>query len=282
MKRYGFLLAIFILFAACDSPDINASVQEDSRSSQVSPLPGKGGLVAEYSLANPKVMTSEPDNNQKIIRSASLRFEINDMGKALSDINSLLERYKGEVQNEHRYSQPERLNSNLVVRIPANHFDDFITDLLKGESIRRIEERSISAKDVTEQFIDVETRLKTKKQTMERYQELLQKAETVSDIINVEDKIRRLQEEIESQEARLQYLSGQVEMSEIRINMYQVVKSSFIPEKSTGFFSTVLKALHSGLNGVIVVFFWIVRLWPIWLIYLILRLILKLRNKDKA
>jgi hypothetical protein len=71
-------------------------------------------------------------------------------------------------------------------------------------------------------------------------------------------------------------------MSEIRINMYQVVKSSFIPEKSTGFFSTVLKALHSGLNGVIVVFFWIVRLWPVWLIYVILRLILKLRNKDKA
>lgn len=282
MKRYGLLLAIFVLFAACGSPDINASAQEDSRSSQVPPPPGKGGLVAEYSLANDKVLARESSNNQKIIRSASLRYEVNDMEKALSDINSLLERYKGEVQNERRYSQPERLNSNLVLRIPANHFDIFIKELLKGESIRRLEERNISARDVTEQFIDVETRLKTKKQTMERYRELLQKAETVSDIINVEDKIRRLQEEIESQEARLKYLSSQVEMSEIRIDIYEVIKTGYVPERSTGFISILLKSLHDGLNGMIFVFFWIVRLWPLWLTYIIIRLIIKFRKKDNS
>ncbi|MFA5436566.1 MAG: DUF4349 domain-containing protein [Candidatus Neomarinimicrobiota bacterium] len=282
MKRYGLLLAILMLFAACDSPDMNTSVQENLRSSEVPPPPGKGGLVAEYSIADAKVMMRESNQEQKIIRSASLRYEVNDMEKALTDINALLERYKGEVQNEHRYSQPERLNSNLVLRIPAKQFDNFIADLLKGENIRRLEERNISARDVTEQFIDVETRLKTKKQTMERYQELLQKAQTVSDIINVEDKIRRLQEEIESQEARLKYLSTQVEMSEVRIDIYEVIKTGYVPERSTGFLSILLRSLHDGLNGMIVVFFWIVRLWPLWLIFLVLAFRKKFtRNKDR-
>jgi hypothetical protein len=282
MKPYSFLLAIIVLFAACDSPEMSTLTQEDSRSSQVPPPPGKGGLVAEYSLANSKAMAQESSENQKIIRSASLRYEVDDMEKALSDIISLLERYKGEVQNERRYSRPERLNSSLVLRIPANHFEAFITDLLKGESIRRLEERNISARDVTEQFIDVETRLKTKKQTMERYQELLQKAGTVSDIVNVEDKIRRLQEEIESQEARLKYLSAQVEMSEIRIELYEVIKASYVPERSTGFLSILLRSLHDGLNGMIFIFFWIIRLWPLWLTYVIIRLITKLRKRDNS
>jgi hypothetical protein len=282
MKRYGFLLAILVLFAACESPDMNAPSQEDSRSSQVPPPPGKGGLVAEYSIANDKVMMRESNEEQKIIRTANLRYEVNDMAQAVSDITDLLAQYKGEVQNERQYSQSDRLNTYLVLRIPAEHFETFIADLLEGESIRRHEERSISARDVTEQFIDVETRLKTKKQTMVRYQELLQKAGTISDIINVEDKIRRLQEEIESQEARLKYLSGQVEMSEIRIDIYQIIKTTYVPDKSTGFFSIILKALHSGLKGIIFIFIWIVRLWPVWLLYIVIRLIIKSRKKDRS
>jgi len=113
-----------------------------------------------------------------------------------------------------------------------------------------------------------------------RYRELLQKAETVTDMITVEDKIRRLQEEIESQEARLKYLSGQVEMSELSINIYEVTQTSYIPNKSDAFFPTLLRALHSGLKGIIVVFFWIIRLWPIWLGIIIIRLLTKKRNKE--
>lgn len=282
MKRSVIFLAALFLFLACDKENPE---QRSHDGSMPPPPPGAGktSVVAAYSpVIESNVLKRESNEEQKIIRTARLRYEVNDMALAISDITDLLEQYRGEIQNEHQYSQSDRLNTTLVLRIPAEHFETFITDLLKGESIRRIEERSISAKDVTEQFIDVETRLKTKKQTMERYQELLQKAETVSDIINVEDKIRHLQEEIESQEARLKYLSGQVEMSEIRIDIYEVIKISYVPEKSTGFLSILLKSLHDGLKGMIFVFFWIIRLWPVWLIYVILRLILKLRNKDKA
>lgn len=155
-----------------------------------------------------------------------------------------------------------------------------MTALLADDDIRRLEEKNISARDVTEQFIDIESRLSTKRQALARYRELLQKAETVTDMITVEDKIRRLQEELESQEARLKYLSGQVKMSEISISMYEVTQTTYIPNKSDAFFPTLLRALHGGLKGIVLVFFWIIRLWPIWIAVIFVRLITKKRHKE--
>jgi hypothetical protein len=277
MKQFGFLFAILFLFAACDSMDMDDKAVNDVRPA---PTIEASGMQA-FSVADSKVMMRETNENQKIIRTANLRYEVNNMETALTNIKDLLLSYQGDVENERQYSQSDRLTASLVVRVPAKDFEPFIDDLLKGESIRRLEERSISARDITEQFIDVEARLKTKKQTMARYQDLLQQAKTVSEIINVEDKIRRLQEEIESQEGRLKYLSDQVDMSEVRINIYEITKTTYVPDKSNGFLPTVLRALHGGLQGIFVVLLWIVRLWPLWLLYIIIRLIIKARKKDE-
>jgi hypothetical protein len=260
MKKFGFLFAILFLFAACDNMDMDEKAINDVRTA---PTIEAGGMQA-FSVADSKNMMRETNENQKIIRTANLRYEVNNMETALTDIKDLLLTYQGDVENERQYSQSDRLTASLVVRVPAKDFEPFVDELLKGESIRRLEER-----------------LKTKKQTMARYQELLQKAESVSDIINVEDKIRRLQEEIESQEGRLKYLSDQVDMSEVRINIYEITKTTYVPDKSNGFLPTVLRALHGGLQGIFVVLLWIVRLWPLWLLYIIIRLIIKARKKDE-
>ena len=280
MKRSGFLLLILlVLFTACDSMDTKILSEDNARP----PMPTieASGAMAAYKVADSKTLMRESNDEQKIIRTANLRYEVNNMESALSDIKAILINYKGEVQDERQYSHSDRLTSSITVRVPAKDFESFIEELLNGDNIRRLEERSISARDVTEQFIDVEARLKTQKQTMARYQELLQQAKTVSEIINVEDKIRRLQEEIESKEARLKYLNDRVDMSEVRISIYEITKSSYVPDKTDGFIPVVLKALHSGVKGIVVVLLWIVRLWPVWLLYIIIRLSIRSRKKDK-
>jgi uncharacterized protein DUF4349 len=275
MKRFLIILTIVVLFISCDKVDEPIFKQN-----------GENRVYYDEAAAPKRAMASgalmqESHEEQKIIRSASLRYEVNQMDSSLKAMEKLLKEFKGVIQSERQYSQNDRIYTNLTVRIPAEDFEVFITALLAGDEIRRLEDKNISAQDVTEQFIDIESRLTTKKQALARYRELLQKAETVTDMITVEDKIRRLQEEIESQEARLKYLSGQVEMSEIRINMYEVTHSSYIPEKSDGFFPTLLKALHGGLKGIIVVFFWFIRLWPLWIGLIIILLITKKSKRNK-
>jgi len=275
MKRLFVIISIIFLFVACDQADLSGDDWDAVNYSEAV------DAAPMYKSAGAGRMMNEVSEEQKIIRSANLRYEVNDMDVSLEIIDTLLEKYKGVVQNQRQYSQYDRLNTYLTVRVPAKDFESFVNELLVDDGIRRLDEKNLSAKDVTEQFIDIEARLSTKKEAMARYKVLLQKAQTVSDMITVEEKIRRLQEEIESQEARLKYLSGQVEMSEVHIDIYEIIKTTYVPEKSTGIFPTIFKALHSGLKGIIVVFIWVLRLWPVWIAYIIIRLIVRSRKKDK-
>ncbi|MDZ7797769.1 MAG: DUF4349 domain-containing protein [Candidatus Marinimicrobia bacterium] len=188
--------------------------------------------------------------------------------------------HEGYIQQENQFRQMGRLYYRLQVRVPEKLFDTFIGKVLTGKDIRRLEAKRISARDVTEEFIDTESRLATKRQALERYRDLLRKAETVSDMIAVEENIRRLEEEIEAQEKRLQYLSRQIEMSEIRIELYQELPGTYVPDKPLGFGPTFLRSLHKGWQGVVTVFFWIIRLWPLWLLLILLRIVFRARKKE--
>jgi len=274
MKRFIIFLSIALLFIACDTS--NENIFTDNSENMIY----YDEAAAPKQAMSAGTLMQESNEKQKIIRSATLCYEVNEMDSSLKIVSTLLSQYKGVIQNERQYSQTDRLYTYLTVRVPAEYFENFITSLLAGDEIRRLEEKNISARDVTEQFIDIESRLSTKRQALIRYRELLQKAETITDIITVEDKIRKLQEEIESQEARLKYMSEQVEMSEIHINLYEVTKAAYVPNKSDAFFPTLLRALHSGFKGIVVVFFWIIRLWPIWIAIIFTHLILKKRDKE--
>lgn len=276
MKRFFIFISIILLFISCGRDDIQ--VMNDSNE-----------LIEYYAdIAAPKramsagALIQESNEDQKIIRTANLRYEVNEMDSSIKTLEKILSEYKGEIQSERQYTQADRLYIYLTVRIPAKDFEAFIASLLAGDEIRRLEEKNISARDVTEQFIDIESRLSTKRQALTRYRELLQKAETVTDMITVEDKIRRLQEEIESQEARLKYLSGQVEMSEVRITMYESVSSSYVPDKSNAFGPQFLRSLNNGWKGVVDIFFWLIGFWPIWSLIIVIIIITtsKKRNKE--
>lgn len=275
MKRFLFFVSIIIFFISCDTTQKQIVTDNNEN------------MVYYEAAAAPKramstgALMQETNDEQKIIRSATLRYEVNDMNLSLSELNSMLSEYHGEIQNERQYSQADRLYTYLIIRVPAKDFEDFISALLVGDNIRRLEEKNISARDVTEQFIDIEARLSTKRQALTRYRELLQKAETVTDMITVEDKIRRLQEEIESQEARLKYLSAQVEMSEISISMYETVSTSFVPDRSNAFGPHILKSLHNGWKGVVNVFFWIIGFWPIWSLIIVLLIFASIKKRHK-
>lgn len=70
---------------------------------------------------------------------------------------------------------------------------------------------------MTDQFIDLETRLANKREYLERYRELVKKAVSVKEILEIEEKIRLLEEEIESVTGRLKYLGDQVDFSTLNL-----------------------------------------------------------------
>ncbi|PHN00696.1 DUF4349 domain-containing protein [Flavilitoribacter nigricans] len=218
----------------------------------------------------------EPE--RKLIKTANIRFQVEDLEKSTEKIKALTQEYSGIItgmfQNNNHYS----IRNNLTIRVPAADLDRFL-DAVELESIYT-EQKSITAQDVTEEFLDISTRLETKKAVRDRYISILrEKAQSVKDILDAEEKIRVIQEEIESIEGRLKYINNRTSLSTVNVEIYQEVEYEAPPVAHGKSFFTKLK--DGFLNGWDLILDLAVGLVSIWPILLILTLILVFRKRIK-
>ena len=202
--------------------------------------------------------------DKKIIKDARIGLEVDNYSEYRSKLDSAIIRAKGYISSDNMDKNDYNINCQLVIRIPANYFDKFISTLEKG--FEKLLYKNISARDVTEEFIDIEVRLNTKKEVEKRYIQLLSKAKNIKEILEVEEKLRVLREEIESKEGRLKYLKKQVSYSTIYLHITQNYEYKYEPEKEKNFFQRLFKSLDKGWKGFIVFVLFLFRIWPVILI----------------
>ena len=220
---------------------------------------------------------SEQDQTSKIITTADLNMEVANLEKFEASLSELLSKYKANVTNQSRNDSDRRLDAYFTIRVPQDQFNNLF-DGLKPFA-KKIEHQSLNQQDVTEQFIDVETRLKNRKALEARYLELLKKANNVNDMLNIERQLNQVRSEIESQEGRLKYLNDQVDMSTIQLNAYEVKPYVFEPESQDNFGQRIMKSLANGWAGLINGVMWIIGLWPL---ILVIGLVVFIMKKRKA
>jgi hypothetical protein len=225
---------------------------------------------------------TEPAPERKIIRDGDISFETEDILVKKSQVDSLIKMHKAYLSSESFYDNPGSLDYNLSVRIPAENYDLFITALEKGPG--RILNKNIRARDVTEEYYDVKTRLNSKKEVEKRYLEILGRAYTVKDILEIEEKLGRIREEIESTEGRLRLLENQIGYSTLNIWLTQPKDQKYEPADRPAFWQRLVETLHKGWLGLLNFILIFLRLWPLWIVGIILwRLIVMLiRRKKKS
>lgn len=215
-----------------------------------------------------QVEDSRPDldvGGPKIIREGGVTFETPDLKQTRVFLDSLVQRYEAYLANDDQYKFDDRIEERLVIRVPADNFDDLVHEL-EG-AVERFDSRTISARDVTEEFLDVSLRIQIKKETEQRYRDILTKAKTVKDILEVERYIGRIRTEIESLEGRLKYLENRISFSTLTVTFYQ------LKPEAVGFSSQFGVALKNGWNSFMLFVLGVVSLWPFILAGLILLLI---------
>lgn len=202
--------------------------------------------------------SAAPDNvlltQRKLIKNGTLSFETSDVEKSRKEIEKLYQEFNGYVASENHFNYGERLTHEQEIRVPSKNFDSFI---LKLEQLgTKVENKNISTQDVTEEFIDVEARLKTKKNLEVRYLELLKFAKKVEDMLAIENQIGNVRAEIESMEGRLNYLKNQVAFSTIKITYYELTGIDF------GFASKFVHSLKNGWDNLLTFLIAVVNVWP--------------------
>ena len=231
--------------------------------------------------ATPATEYSEdiPEPEAKVIKTGDIKIEVEDYTTALKKIKATIAKYHGTIMIENESSYSYGIENNLTIRVKSNLFDTLLNRITEGQ---KVVSKDIAAQDVTEEFVDIQTRLKSKKEVRDRYSELLKQARTINEIVTVEEQLRRIQEEIEAKEGRLKYLNSRTKFSTINLTIDQYDSNLYEP----GFFSKIGKALGSGWDGFKWFIIGMLYLWPFWLIvaaFLIwLRYYLKKRKARKS
>lgn len=230
------------------------------------------------------VVTSIPEassNNftkqKKIIKDGDLTVKTEQINASKKGIDNLLKKLSAYYETEDLQNSDEAISYDLKIRIPSANFEKLISTLENGKD--EIERKNIKARDVTEEFVDIETRLANKRDYLKRYKELLSKAQTVKDILTVEENIRNLQEEIESKEGRLKYLSDQVTFSTLNIHLYQEKEPT--DKNQDSFLAKTKTSLKQGWTSIVDFILWAMGIWPYLIIAILSFFIIRRKIKTR-
>lgn len=228
-----------------------------------------GGNQKEFAIADEALGNSPADAqkseekieipvDRKIIKQGEIRFETKKIKETESLILKTVKETDGYVSNDNVFNSTDRITHRLVIRVPAENFDRLLADI--SENAEKIDSKTIDALDVTEEYIDIESRIKTKKDLENRYKELLVKAKTVEEILSIEKEMGTLRTDIESIEGRLKYLKDRVGFSTLTVEFYQLTSSSF------DFSSKFCQALITGWKWLLAFIIGLIHFWPFFLI----------------
>lgn len=260
-------LLTFILFVvSC------AEKGAGDKSFQVATRAERAMAVETTSISNAPQATEKIANykvdKKKIIRDGRLGLKVSDLGKAKSEIDALVNYFGGYYANESLDNSDYESSYQLKIRIPSVSLDPFILKIETGNG--QITYKEIDARDVTADFIDLETRLANKRNYLKRYNDLLKQAKSVKDILEIEEKTRIIEEEIESSAGRLNYLSDLVAFSTLDLRITKVKEFRFTPKDRDQFTERFKQSLSNGWNGFIDFLLLLIRLWPFWIIVVII------------
>ncbi|TDE13805.1 DUF4349 domain-containing protein [Dyadobacter psychrotolerans] len=223
------LLGMFSCFLACSQkPETDALAMNIDLMAAPQPMEIQVG---------PEIQTEDKSSVvRKLVKNGIVEFETADVDKTKSQITAAVSANKGYVSSDQENKMADKRNYTLVVRIPSSKFDTFLVSATKG--VLYFDRKQINVKDVTAEYADHETRLKTQKEIEARYLQLLNRASTVKDILEIEKELGTIRTEIESAEGRLNLLKDEIGYSTLEINFYKVsstpalfsyqIKSAFV------------------------------------------------------
>ncbi|MDS9471144.1 DUF4349 domain-containing protein [Sporosarcina pasteurii] len=155
-----------------------------------------------------------------IIHKAFLQFQVADFEKAQLNIERKVTKYNGYIVESNVYhAEDKTISGNIMLRIPEKHFQSFLTDA-EGEATD-ILQRNVTGEDVTEHYVDLEARLKSKRVLEERLLTFMEQAEKTEDLLKISSDLAVVQEEIEVIVGKMKYLENQTALSTVEIHLFE-------------------------------------------------------------
>ncbi len=161
-----------------------------------------------------------PSKQNRVIYTADLHLEVKDINKSNRLIEEKIKKYNGYIVESNIYRQGDQNHrASLTLRIPQKDFNVFLTEV--EEHAVKVHQRSVNGSDVSEEYVDLESRLNAKKVVEKRLLEFMQKAETTEDLLKISSDLAAVQEQIEQISGRIKFLDDQIEFSTVTLTLVE-------------------------------------------------------------
>ena len=216
-----------------------------------------------------------------LISTASMRLRVASYETAEAAVRRLAGTYGGFVSDENAAKGDSGTAGAIAVRVPAKSLDRLMTDVGK---LGQMLERALKTEEVTEEYVDLQSRLRNSTREEERLLELFHKAGKVSDLLEVEQTLAGVRESIEQITGRLRYLENRVSLATLTVNIEErTMATAPIAKWAPGEVARrAVAGLLATLRTIATMLIWIGAFAPIWVAALIIWWVIRRRHRRTA
>ena len=296
-------IALLSTSACAASPNINALPDrgraETAESRAAAPgapaaAPAPAQRAAGGAAANQPADQAQqnlPSLDRMIIRTVTMTLAVGSVQETFRQVEQVVNEQQGFLASSQIRQDGDRLTATMSLRIPSNPATYQATlDRLRGLADRVVDEQA-QAQDVTEEYVDIESRLRNLRASEESLLALLGRAQRIEDVINIQRELTNVRGQIEQIQGRKQALERRADMATINLTLREVGAFSRPGWNPGGTFDEAFRALGAALRGLATFAIWLLVFSPIWggllllgwgIVWLFVRLVRRLGRRRNA
>lgn len=227
---------VVLLLAACAGTGASApqTLSRGGPAEAPAPMPptavgGSTEDAAKQSTLSSGVLGVRFQSDRVLILTAQLHLSAGDPWQISDRVQSLALSFGGEVIGVTQSGKGDQRSATVTVRVPNDRFNDALAQIKTLEG-SELETAQVSGEDRTEQFIDLDARLKAKQQEEARYLALLARAEQIDDILKIDQVLSNVRTQIEQLQGQLNALKNRSAMATISVSVSSAAALPGVPD----------------------------------------------------
>ena len=250
-KLFAILLCLSLLcglLTGCGAAAKQEAIAEDGAAAPQSMSAERGAVNALTSGSTDTAVT--PPEGRKWIVTVNLTAETEDLDALTQGLNEQIQALGGYVEDQHihngsAYAERRYRRANLTVRIPVEQVDGF-TEAVSG--LANVVSQEKNLEDITLRYVSTESRLAALEAEQKRLMELLEQAETMADLLEIEQRLTDVRYELENAASQKKLFDNQIDYATIYLELEEVQEYTPVQEQSlwqriSGGFMDSLKGL---------------------------------------
>jgi hypothetical protein len=240
------LLALVLLGAAAGC---SKAAAPPSETASPAAAPTTANMSSTTSTLLPNANAAVSETTRRVIRTAEMWLETDAPENVSARLTGIADSKGGfvlssDVTTTKDGSGEELRTATVVFRVPSAAFDETLTAVRSLG--KRVSDEKVTGQDVTEEYVDVEARIKAEHAVEDQYLSVLKQATSITDILAVQQKLGEVRTEIERAEGRRRFLESQTSFSTVTVHVAHHLEA--VETSGPGFGRSVREAGHDALS----------------------------------